>query len=62
MECNTGLMAHIMKATGVLAKLRVKVLFGMLKETSTEANSKTIWPMDSENIRTLMGPGTRENS
>ena len=43
MEFNIGLMALIMKVNGVLIKLKVKELFGMLKEMFTEENSKMIW-------------------
>jgi hypothetical protein len=51
MEFNIGLMALIMKVNGVLIKLKVKELFGMLKEMFTEENSKMIWRMAMENIR-----------
>jgi hypothetical protein len=51
MEFNIGLMALIMKVNGVLIKLKVKELFGMLKEMFTEENSKMIWRMATENIR-----------
>jgi hypothetical protein len=46
MEYNTGLMELIMKDNGLLTKQRVKVHFGMLKETSTVEISRTIWQMD----------------
>jgi hypothetical protein len=44
-------MELIMKVNGVLIKLKVKELFGMLKEMFTEENSKMIWRMATENIR-----------
>ena len=48
MESNIGQMVLITKEIGHLTKLKAKVLFGMLKVMSIEANLKMIWQMDTE--------------
>jgi len=62
MVFSTGLMVLITRANGISIRLKVKVLFGMLRETFTGVNSKTIWPMGTESTLTLMEVGTRANS
>ena len=54
MVFNIGQMEHIMKASGILIKQKVRALSGMLKEMCIEGNLRMIWPMDMENILTLM--------
>ena len=60
-EYNIGLMALIMKVIGVLIKLKVKVLFGMLKVTSIEVSLRMIWLMVMGNIFILMDRNIKEN-
>ena len=50
MEYSIGLMEHIMKASGVLIRLRDRVLSGMQKEIFIEASLGMIWPMVMGNI------------
>ena len=61
MEFNIGLMEHIMKASGVLIKLKDKVLSGMRKEIFIEESLGMIWRMGMANILTLMGQNIMEN-
>jgi hypothetical protein len=61
MEFNIGLMALIMKVNGVSTKLKVKELFGMLKEMFTEENSKMIWQMAMENTHISTVLNIKEN-
>jgi hypothetical protein len=53
-EYNIGLMELIMKVNGVLIKLKVKELFGTLREMFTEENSKMIWLTVMENTHISM--------
>lgn len=50
-----------MKASGVLIKLKDKVLSGMLKEISIEESLGMIWLMAMANILILMGQSIMEN-
>lgn len=61
MEYNIGLMEHIMKANGVLIKLKDKVLSGMRKEIFIEESLGMIWRMGMANILILMGQNIMEN-
>jgi hypothetical protein len=61
MESSIGLMEHIMKASGVLIKLKDKVLSGMLKEIFIEESLGMIWLMAMANILILMGQSIMEN-
>jgi len=61
MEFNIGLMEHIMKASGVLIKLKDKVLSGMRKEIFIEESLGMIWQMGMANILILMDQNIMEN-
>ena len=61
MEYSTGLMGPITKASGISIKLKAKVLFGMLRVTFIEENSKMIWPTGTESILTSMEAGIKVN-
>jgi len=61
MEFNIGLMEHIMKASGVLIKLKDKVLSGMRKEIFIEESLGMIWRMGMANILILMDQNIMEN-
>jgi len=50
MEFSIGLMEPIMKASGVLIRLKDRVLSGMQKEIFIEASLGMIWPMAMGNI------------
>ena len=50
-----------MKEIGTSIKLKDKELFGMQKVTSIKVNSKMIWPMELENMFTLMDPSIKVN-
>ena len=50
-----------MKASGVLIKLKDKVLSGMLKEIFIEESLGMIWLMAMANILILMGQSIMEN-
>ena len=50
-----------MRAIGALARLKDKEPFGMLKETSTEVNSRMTWRMASENIHISTVLDIRDN-
>lgn len=59
---NTGLMVLTTKDSGNSIKRKVKVSSGMLKETCTEVNSETIWPMAMVNTHISMDPNIKESS
>lgn len=59
---NTGLMVLIMKGSGVITKLKVKVLSGMQRAMSIVENSKMIWLMAMVSIHILMAQNIKENS
>jgi hypothetical protein len=61
MVFSIGLMEHIMKASGVLIKLKDKVLSGMRKEIFIEESLGMIWRMVMVNILILMGQNIMEN-
>ena len=61
MESSIGLMAHIMRVSGPITKLKVKVHSGMLKVTCIEVSSKTTWLMVMEITHTSMDLSTKEN-
>ena len=62
MVFNIGQMVHIMKVTGIIIKLRVKELSGMLRATFIEVNLKMIWLMGMESILILMVQNTKVSS
>ena len=61
MEYSIGLMELIMKASGVLIRLRDRVLSGMQKEIFIEASLGMIWPMAMGNILILMDQNIMES-
>lgn len=61
LEFNIGLMEHIMKASGVLIKLKDKALSGMRKEIFIEESLGMIWRMGMANILILMGQNIMVN-
>ena len=61
MEYSIGLMVLIMKASGVLIRLRDRVLSGMQKEIFIEASLGMIWLMAMVNILILMDQNIMEN-
>ena len=50
-----------MKASGVLIRLKDRVLSGMLKEIFIEESLEMIWRMATVNILILMGQNIMEN-
>lgn len=62
MVYNIGLMERIMKANGVIIKLKARVHSGMPRETFTEVSSKTIWRTDMVNTRISMALSIRASS
>ena len=61
MVFNTGQMALITKANGVLIRLKAKAPSGMRKVTFTEVSLKMIWLTALVNIHILMDPNIKEN-
>ena len=61
MEYSIGLMEHIMKANGVLIRLKDRVLSGMQKEIFIEGNLGMIWLMAMVNILILMDQNIMES-
>jgi hypothetical protein len=62
MACSIGLTGHIMKASGVIIKLKVRAHFGTRRAIFIGGSSKTIWLMATESTLTSMGRGIRESS
>jgi len=61
MEYNIGSMELIMKANGIIIRLKAKVHSIMLKVTYIEENLGMIWLMDMENIFISMAANIKVN-
>ena len=62
MVSNIGLMEHIMKANGILIKLKEMVHSGMLKEMCIKESLRMIWLMAMVNILISMEASIKVNS